>query len=305
MTFNLLAKFEQAQSKEKELHSIFRGSVLGKLRYYPWRALVTKVLFKFMPNLQSSWVVKNTLFTGQDFYTEGYFMDYYLCGIIGEENETNLTKWMLKNIKDQEVFFDIGAHYGFYSLVVEASTQGASKIYSFEPTPSTRKILLKNTKPFANIQVVPKAVVERSGERNLNVYTAGGKRGSNSFYAEEALSITQSETKLESVPVETTTIDEFSSENSLRPTFIKLDIENAELDALRGGMNILRTVRPKLAMEVWPGPNNSRHKEAAFLLLQLGYKLYELDSSGDENQIEDLEVWFEGVSKTENLIGHF
>ncbi len=302
MTSDLLTQFDQAVEREQRLHQIFRGSLLGKLRHYPWRALVSKIIFRFIPQLQSYWIVKNTLFTGQTFYTEGYFMDYYLCGIIGEENERALTRWLLQNITTTEVFLDIGAHYGFYSLVMEALNKNSGSIYSFEPTPTTRKVLLKNTSSYPSITVIDKAVVDQSGQRELNIYASGGKRGSNSFYAEDALAITDSEEKLATLSVPTTTIDEFCSQNGLQPTIIKLDIENAELDALRGGVETLKKYKPKIAMEVWPSPNNSKHKQAAMLLQDLGYKLYLLDQAGQKQPIIDIEQWFATANKTENLI---
>lgn len=50
--------------------------------------------------------------------------------------------------------------------------------------------------------------------------------------------------------IQTISLDEFFEEIE-PPTFIKMDIEGAELMALRGGASILRRYHPKLAISVY------------------------------------------------------
>jgi len=56
-------------------------------------------------------------------------------------------------------------------------------------------------------------------------------------------------------PVKAITIDEFCSRNSIVPNFIKMDIEGAELSAIKGGIKIFQKYRPKFAICIyhsWP-----------------------------------------------------
>lgn len=298
----LLQNFARAEAKAQQLHPIFRGSLWEKLRVYPVRAIFTKILFKLWPRAQSGWLVKNELFTGDEFYTEGYVMDYYFCGILGEESERDLTKWFLQNvgqIEQPEVFFDVGAHHGYYGLVVAALLRDQPhSIYAFEPTPTTQVVLQKNLRAIKKAQLVKTALGEQRGQRELNV--SPGKGGLNSFFAEDALRNTGSKRLTRfSVPIQT--LDEFCREHDVWPTLIKLDIENAELDALRGAQRVLQQARPRVAMEVWPHPNNVRHQQAAQLLRSFGYTLYQLDDSGQTHLIH-FETWFKEIYKTENII---
>lgn len=297
----LITEFLKAEHRIQSLQSIFRGSKLRKVRYYPWRAIVSKIIFLILPSLQERWIVQNTLFTKDSFFTEGYFLDYYLTGIIGEDNERYLTKWLLGNLTEEEVFFDIGAHYGYYSLVVSSALMDTShKVFAFEPTPTTYNVLQRNTANHPDIISVQCALTDHAGTKALNVYRSGSKRGSNSFYADAALAITK-DVKLTATVVPTTTIDMFCEQNSIVPTMIKLDIENAELDALRGGHQTLLQHHPKIVMEVWPYPHNSRHHEAAIYLEKLGYQLYKIDSDGQVKSIS-MNTWFESINSTENLV---
>ncbi|MBX7149248.1 FkbM family methyltransferase [bacterium] len=294
----LLQRFNECEAKAKELHPIFRGPLWGKLKAYPLHVLFFKLLFKLCPGAERHWLVKNSLFTGNTFYTEAYFMDYYLCGIIGEDNERALTKWLLQNVgQKSEVFFDVGAHYGYYSLVVATLLNNKPhSIYAFEPTPTTQAVLQKNLHVCKHAQLVKTALGQHNGERPLNIYAAGSKRGSNSFFLQDPVHNT---TFPLSVPIQT--MDEFCKQHNIWPTLIKLDIENAELDALLGAQHVLQKAKPRVLMEVWPHPNNKQHQQAAYLLNNLGYTLYGLDEFGQTHLI-NLNTWFKQVSKIENII---
>ncbi len=42
------------------------------------------------------------------------------------------------------VFFDVGAHFGYYSLLASTLVGKAGAIHAFEPTPSTFEVLRRN-----------------------------------------------------------------------------------------------------------------------------------------------------------------
>jgi FkbM family methyltransferase len=62
-------------------------------------------------------------------------------------------------LADAELFVDIGAHVGQYSLVAAAALAGRGRVCAFEPTPKTAARLLQN--------------VRHSAATNLRVYTFG------------------------------------------------------------------------------------------------------------------------------------
>ena len=74
---------------------------------------------------------------------------------------------------------------------------------------------------------------------------------------------------------ETTTIDENVPLIGLqRVDYIKLDIEGAELDALRGGEATLRRYRPKLAVSLYHNPEDIETIPRYLAGLDLGYRFY-------------------------------
>jgi hypothetical protein len=73
----------------------------------------------------------------------------------------------------------------------------------------------------------------------------------------------------------TTTIDELvRSGIAPRVDFIKMDIEGAELDALRGAMHTLRRDRPRLAISLYHRISDFETIPRFLASLELGYRFY-------------------------------
>lgn len=78
-----------------------------------------------------------------------------LINVNKKSYEPEVLKFINNNIKNKNFFFDIGAHYGFYTLNLEKNFQ---KIYCFEANPDSFNILnynlkkkkIKNVKTFNN-----------------------------------------------------------------------------------------------------------------------------------------------------------
>lgn len=154
-------------------------------------------------------------------------MEQYRIKSIGDEKD--FFSSVLAKIHPGDVFFDIGANLGLYSI--HASKLGAS-VFAFEPDPSYCKQLQRNiqlNKLKHKVVIVDWAVSDRQGTSTL--FTDGIEGRSPSLMQDGERG---------SVTVRTNSIDNALQAGQLpRPTIIKMDIEGAEVIALEGMKDLL------------------------------------------------------------------
>lgn len=145
-----------------------------------------------------------------------------------DNGESYAISYALKGA-DKPVVFDIGAQGGDYSREALRVTNGAAKIYAFEPRAEDFAALKERLGD--TVRLVPKALGDAAGKREL-FYPKGGS-GLSSFYREDS-SFTESE------QAETETLDAFcAAEGIAAITLLKLDVEGHELVCLRGARKML------------------------------------------------------------------
>ena len=52
------------------------------------------------------------------------------------------------------------------------------------------------------------------------------------------------------ITVETVTLDSFCEQHSVKPNFVKIDIEGAELLSIRGALHMVKTCQPAMMIEI-------------------------------------------------------
>jgi FkbM family methyltransferase len=145
------------------------------------------------------------------------------------------------------VVLDIGAHLGLYSLIAASRVGKTGTVYAFEPDPRTFPHLVGNIKGNQfeeQVTTVQKAVAEFSGEEAL-------------FLDDSNLSVTAlvpSNPSDVATRTACVTVDEFLPADE-RVDVVKMDIEGAELRALRGMSRTIARASESLTLfiEVHPG----------------------------------------------------
>ena len=165
-------------------------------------------------------------------YDRNFFLGWQYFGLSVEE-------W--KASDGDEVFIDCGAFYGG-SIKGFAEYCGYSykKIYAFEPIHSNYEVMCKNVTDLGLKDVVL-----------LN-------KGVWSYRDEVAFKEDMSGSKIDkkgNAMIEVVSIDETIPADEI-VTFIKMDVEGAELEALRGAANAIIRCRPKLAISLYHKPND-------------------------------------------------
>ena len=171
-------------------------------------------------------------------------------------------------INEGDVVFDVGAWGGDFSAY--CSRKNASKIYAFEPCCDMLDILKETAKLNTNIVPVPYALGEKNEQMSISVEPGGL---GNSF---KRVVSDRSET------ICVKTIDSFVQENSIaKLDFIKADIEGAEREMLKGAVNTLRNLAPKLAVCTYHLPDDPevlsqiiKDANPNYTIVQMRHKLF-------------------------------
>lgn len=148
---------------------------------------------------------------------------------------------------DNEVVIDCGAYDGD-TLRSWLEVRGATfaTYFAMEPDPDSRSRLE------TNLRALPSDVAERI---RVLPYATSNLTGPMSFSASGLPSASLGSAG--DLTVEGIRIDDLQSEfEQARPTFIKMDIEGAELDAIEGAANTIRTFQPMLAIAAYHSQNH-------------------------------------------------
>jgi FkbM family methyltransferase len=181
-------------------------------------------------------------------------------------------------LKKSDVFYDIGANVGFFSLLAAKMVGPTGKVFAFEPVPQNAATIRHNAElnQLDYVQVFELAIGERTGEQDLFLTEWDG----GSSLLSSALKPTEPVRK-QSVRV--APLDELIAREKIAPPdFIKLDVEGAELEALRGMATTLKEQRPVLLFEVDDGDPERfklRHKELDEFVSGLGYSINHLPAA--------------------------
>ncbi len=137
----------------------------------------------------------------------------------------NLTD-IVSETSEEDVFYDIGANVGLYSCLVGSAVENC-QIYSFEPHPINVEALKSNIKlNNINATIFQLAISDEEGIFELS------SEGAEAGLGEHSLDTSGSES---TVSVTVRRLDDLRKEHDIPvPTIVKIDVEGAELDVIKG-----------------------------------------------------------------------
>jgi FkbM family methyltransferase len=158
----------------------------------------------------------------------------------GEEwDDLCYLRWKLR---PGDLFVDVGANLGLWTLVAAGRVGEAGRVISFEPNPATHERLLANIarNELKNVEAVPAAVAREEGE----VWFACRAEHNTSGISAEA-------GEAGAIRVPAVALDDavVSRAGERRVSGIKLDTEGHELEALQGAEALIRRDWPWLVVE--------------------------------------------------------
>ncbi|RLE44550.1 hypothetical protein DRJ19_00030 [Candidatus Woesearchaeota archaeon] len=185
--------------------------------------------------------------------------------------EREVCKALLSRVKRGWTVADVGAHIGYFTLLLAKLVGPSGRVFAFEPCPANFQVLSANValNGYRWVTLEQKAVTNCDGRIILN---APRQR-----YPSQVSIVQQGG---ETIEVEATSLDAYWEAMGNPPLhLVKMDIEGAEDAALEGMKWLLHQQRPIVVVEIHASDDGTESK-ALCLLKDAGYSLRSLDRKG-------------------------
>jgi FkbM family methyltransferase len=293
-------------NKLMQVEKLAKAGKLGRLLHHPIKYIFS-VGYRsiFYPVIRKGISVKAFTFFGVEMRLMlPAATDIYLTGGKSDSSEIRLAKFMIRNLKEGDCFFDVGAHFGYYSMLAATIVGDDAVICSFEPSTENFDVLQQNT----------------AGKKNIHVYNAAVSDTTEDilFYEFPALYSEFSTTDIEqfeteawlhnyrpvSKKVSCIVADQLIISTGYKPSMIKIDVEGGEYRVIKGLAHYLAANNCVVLMEyLCVERKNDTHKKAVALLKQLGFDAFAITDEGTIDELNDVDAYMISVqSKSENIV---
>ncbi len=207
------------------------------------------------------------------------YFDSVLCRLIYcDKFEWSERQFLNSYLRPRDIFVDIGANIGLFTLIASHRVGDNGKVYSFEPCLKTFQRLVRNVElnRINNVKYSQMALSDRPGQVQMNL-SLDGYDAWNSIVQPTAGRSFSTET------VMAVTWDDFSHEHNLmgRVNLMKIDVEGWESHVLSGGIETFsRQDAPVLQVEFTDQASQSAGTSCQTLYHQLeglGYQMFVYD----------------------------
>lgn len=185
--------------------------------------------------------------------------------------DANRQRALVDVLRRGDVFLDVGAHSGFFTLLGSRLVGPDGTIIAFEPLPANIHFLRLHiaTNRVDNVSVFDAAVSDTQGEE---------------FFAQGQNTYTGELSAQGQIKVRTVTLDELVTTGIIPPAnVIKIDVEGAELRVLKGAEHLLKDAPPRALLVSAHG--DAIAHECIELLSRAGYSVSEIPPDSEETEL--------------------
>ena len=169
-------------------------------------------------------------------------------------------------IQPGSVVFDVGAHVGYYSVLSSGLAGPSGKVFAFEPLPANLEYLRRHLElnHCKNVRVLTNCIGAASSMASFD-----DSRGSGVGRLANGGAL----------QVQVRSLDEMIESGELpTPTFIKIDVEGAELEVLSGAKRLLLGHHPTVVLSTH---GDDLDRSCMALLTEFGYDVEHLEGESD------------------------
>ena len=180
-------------------------------------------------------------YAGADLFLKVETPEEYHVRLGSCKKEPETVAWIENALREGDVFYDVGANVGAYTLVASQAAGGGVKVYAFEPGFTNYAKLCQNVqlnRCQRNVVPLPIALAARTRFGRLvfsNLHAGPTTRLGNGNGEKSAAGQAIEQT------IPTWRLDDLRRELGMEPpSLMKIDVDGAELEVLRGAPETLR-----------------------------------------------------------------
>jgi len=282
-----------ALSKVEKLAS---GSIFRRI----WNHPINYFKVMWFCKIQYPFTKKGRLVKVPVFYEESLTiqlpagLDLFITGGKSHASEINLARFLLNTLKPGQHFIDIGAHYGYFSLLAAKLVGKEGKVLAIEPARSTFQLLHVNTVEHTTILALNQAV--SNAKELLQFYEFPAQFSEyNTLQPNQYInSAWFASNKPDTYYIATDYLDALLQAHQLLPAIVKIDVEGAEDKVLEGAQELLTHQNFYVAMEFLSAQRgNDPHKKAHQLLCKHQFHSFVITSKGTLEAVFDIEAYLD------------
>lgn len=173
--------------------------------------------------------------------------------------------WNHLNLGKGDVFVDVGAHIGKYTVLIAKVVGDEGLVIAVEPHPENYKTLMENVKLNNLKNVIALRMAAWSKEGKLKLFI-GDSHSHHSIIRDYGFG---------SIYVQARTLDKVFEELKVEKIdYIKIDVEGAELEVLKGLVKTFKKHSPTVIVEVWKDP--TKIKKIMNFVHKIGYEMRQI-----------------------------
>ncbi len=288
------------------IERLARGSVVGRFLKNPVRYVSAVGYWRLVYPLRKRgrFALARTFFGSEMEVVLPSATEIFLFGAKTHDSEIRLARFLMKNLRPGDTFCDVGAHFGYFTLLASQLVGENGRVIAFEASRSTFGILKKNTMQAANVTALHRAASDENKTLVFNEFPALFSEYNSLVLPEIKNAAWLKNNPPQRIEVQGQRLDDFfassdatpsdgvtSSYPVTLPSVIKIDVEGAEPQVLRGMERFLKNYAPTLVMEYLTGTGqNKAHREALAFAQSLGYQFFRIKKDGKIEACEDVET---------------
>lgn len=238
-----------------------KARVINRL---PGMYLAYKTLMRVMYRDNSTVIIRRGPAAGYKWRNYSCYQPWMSIGIY----EPEVSKLIFDTLQPGDVFYDVGANAGYYTLIGARAVGVSGKVIAFDPVPKNaatidEQIKLNELQRICKIEEV--ALSNKKEVLGLSIPTQNANAHLTNIVAPHI-----KDQSGEIIQVNCIRLDDYAKHNAW-PTFVKIDIEGAEVQALIGAKGLLENEEAPVLLIT--AHSSQLEKEVKDILLQAGYKI--------------------------------